>query len=161
MAKGECDISEMGVLHYRERIWLPNYEPLTTAVINKTRDSFLSGHPGRNSNISLILGQIFWPGYNQDVRRFIKNYDVCGRLNIQGDKKKGLLRTLLVPCQVLQEISMEFITGITPSDPQAISVFLVINDRLSKGIILIHVVSDLFDAEGLAKIFIKHYLPQH
>ena len=85
MATGKCDVSELGLLRYRERIWSPNYEPLNTAVIQKIHDSFLSGHPGRDATISLISRQIFWPGCNQDVRHFIKNCDTCGRSTIWRD----------------------------------------------------------------------------
>ena len=56
---------------------------------------------------------------------------------------------------------MDFITGLPPSGPEKCTVLLVITDRLSKGIILLPVPSELFDAEGLADIFIKNYVPHH
>lgn len=161
MATGECAISEIGLLTYRERIWLPNFEPLTTAVIQNIHDSFLSGHPGRDVTISLIARRYFWPGMNQDVRRFVKNCDVCGRSTIWRDKKKGLLKPLPIPSQTWKEISMDFITGLPPSGTDQATTLLVITDRLSKGVILLPVPPKLFDAEGLAKIFIRHYLPHH
>lgn len=160
MATGECSI-EKNILHYRERIWLPNHEPLTTAVIQKTHDSFLSGHPGRDATISLVGRKFFWPGYNQDIRRFVKNCDVCGRTTVWRDKKKGLLKPLPIPNQIWQEISMDFITGLPPSGPQHITTLLVITDRLSKGLILIPVPPDHLDAKGLAAIFIQYYIPHH
>ena len=158
---GECNISEKKILHYRDRIWLPNFEPLTTAIIQKVHDSYLSGHPGRDATISLLSRKFFWPGSNQDVRRFVKNCDVCGRTSIWRDKKKGLLKPLPVPSQIWREISMDFITGLPPSGSDKITILLVITDRLSKGIILIPIKSELFDAEGLAKVFLEYYLPHH
>ena len=56
---------------------------------------------------------------------------------------------------------MDFITGLPQSGPEKCTVLLVIIDRLSKGVILIPVAPKLFDAEGLAKLFIKYYLPHH
>ena len=161
MATGECYINENGLLNYRDRIWLPNYEPLTTRIIQKVHDSFLSGHPGRDATISLVSRKFFWPGCNQDVRRFVKNCDICGRTTIWRDKKKGLLKPLPVPSQIWQEISMDFITGLPPAGREKCSILLVITDRLSKGIILIPISPNLFDAEGLARVFIQHYLPHH
>ena len=54
-----------------------------------------------------------------------------------------------------------FYHGAPTIRPREVSVFLVIRDRLSKGIILLPVPSELFDAEGLADIFIKNYVPHH
>ena len=119
---GECNISEKKILHYRDRIWLPNFEPLTTAIIQKVHDSYLSGHPGRDATISLLSRKFFWPGSNQDVRRFVKNCDVCGRTSIWRDKKKGLLKPLPVPSQIWREISMDFITGLPPSCSDKITI---------------------------------------
>lgn len=161
IATGECNITENGILQYRERVWLPNYEPLTTAIIQETHDSFLSGHPGRDATIALISRRFFWPGYNQDTRRFVRNCDTCGRSTIWRDKKKGLLKPLPIPSQIWQEISMDFITGLPPSGTNKCTILLVITDRLSKGVILIPVAPHEFDAEGLARLFIHYYLPHH
>ncbi|KAI0993792.1 hypothetical protein K3495_g14392 [Podosphaera aphanis] len=161
LATGECSISDNQFLQYRERIWLPNYEPLTTAIIQKTHDSFLSGHPGRDSTIALVARKFFGPGLNQDVRKFVKNCDVCGRTTIWRDKKRGLLKPLPVPNQIWQEISMDFITGLPLSGPENTTVLLVITDRLSKGIMLVPIPPGSFDAEGLAVTFIQNYVPHH
>lgn len=157
---GECYISN-NILHYRDRVWLPNYEPLTTAIIQTVHDSYLSGHPGRDATISLVSRRFFWPGSNQEIRRFVKNCDVCGRTSIWRDKKKGLLKPLPVPNQIWQELSMDFITGLPPSGPDKATVLLVITDRLSKGIILIPISPRQFDAEGLAEEFLRVYVPHH
>ena len=158
---GDCHVSKDNILHYRDRIWLPNYEPLTTMIIQTVHDSYLSGHPGRDATISLVCRKFFWPGSNQEIRRFVKNCDVCGRTTIWRDKKRGLLKPLPIPSQIWQEISMDFITGLPPSGPDRVTVLLVITDRLSKGIILIPIKPGLFDAEGLAKVFLQSYVPHH
>ena len=58
LATGECDIAN-GFLRYRERIWLPKDERLTTKVIQKIHDSYLGGHPGRDVTLSLVSRQFF------------------------------------------------------------------------------------------------------
>ena len=158
---GECYVSENKILYFRDRIWLPSFEPLTTAIIQTVHDSYLSGHPGRDATISLVSRKFFWPGSSQDVRRFVKNCDVCGRTSIWRDKKKGLLKPLPVPNQIWREISMDFITGLPDSGPDKTNILLVITDRLSKGIILIPISRKFFDAEGLAKVFLQYYVPHH
>lgn len=160
IATGECDVKN-DLPHYRERIWMPRHEPLTTGVIQKIHDSFLGGHPGRDATIDLLARQFYWPGMNQDVRRFLRNCDVCGRTTIWRDKKKGMLKPLPVPSRIWQEISMDFITDLPPAEDSRATILLVITDRLSKGTILLPIHPGQFDAEHVAHLFIERYVPYH
>jgi hypothetical protein len=157
---GECDICD-SQLRFRERLWIPGYEPLTTRIIQQTHDSVASGHPGRDTTIALLSRQFFWPGMNAQARRFIRNCDVCGRSTIWRDKKKGLLKPLPIPDRIWQEISMDFVTDLPPTPETKSTVLLVITDRLGKGTILLEVPPDQWDAEGVANIFLARYIPFH
>lgn len=66
-----------------------------------------------------------------------------------------------MPNQIWQELSMDFITGLPPSGPDKATDLLVITDRLSKVIILIPISPGQFNAEGLAEVFLKVYVPHH
>lgn len=160
LATGECDI-ENGLLRYRERLWLPNYEPLTTRVIQTVHDSCISGHPGRDTTIALVARRFFWPGMNQEVRKFLKNCHTCGRTTIWRDKKKGLLKPLPIPERVWQEISMDFITELPPSIENKCTVLLVITDRLGKGTMLIPIQPGKMDAQSIAKVFVHEFVANH
>ena len=96
---------------------------------------------------------------NKDIRRFVRNCDVCGRTTVWRDKKKGLLKPLPVPERIWQHISMDFIVDLLLSD--GCTILLVITDRLGKGTILIPVPPDKFDALGTAELFIRHYIGHH
>lgn len=119
---------------------------LTTGVIQKVHDSFLGGHPGRDTTIDLLARQFYWPRMNQDVRRFLRKCDVCGRTTAWRDRKKGMLKPLPVPSRIWQEISMDLITDLPSAEGSRASVLLVITDRLSKGTILLPVLPVQFDA---------------
>ena len=58
----ECDIDNLGRLQYRERIWIPAYEPLCTKLVQQTHDSTLTGHPGRDIILAVLSQRFFWPG---------------------------------------------------------------------------------------------------
>ena len=64
---GDCDIKG-GRLRYREKLWLPTYEPLTTGVVQYIHDSIVAGHPGRDATVAMVTRQFFWPGMNKDIR---------------------------------------------------------------------------------------------
>jgi hypothetical protein len=160
IATGECDLQDRR-LRYRERFWLPNYEPLTTAVIQANHDAYLSGHPGRDATIAIIARKFFWLGMNQAVRSFIKACDVCGRTTIWRDKKKGLLKPLPLPDRIWSDISMDFITDLPPSKEDGSTILLVIVDRFGKGTVLIPMQTSQWSAEGTAKVFLQWYMPHH
>ena len=54
---------------------------------------------------------------------------------------------------------MDFITDLPPSIKSRVKILLIITDRLSKGIILIPILS-IF-TPTVATAFIKHYIPYH
>ena len=155
----ECDIDNLGRLRYRERVWIPTYEPLRTGLIQRTHDSTLSGHPGRDATLATLSRRFFWPGISQDVRKFCNNCDVCGRITIWRDKRWGLLKPLPIPSRVWREISMDFITGLPPARGSGATNCLVIVDRFSKGAIF-EPVSDM-SAEGTANVFMKSFYRRH
>ncbi|KAI1007572.1 hypothetical protein K3495_g649 [Podosphaera aphanis] len=52
----ECTVAADGILKGREnRIWVPNYEPLRTSILQRTHDSQLAGHPGKDGMVGMIL----------------------------------------------------------------------------------------------------------
>lgn len=87
IAISECDFDERGVLRFRKRVWVPNWEPLQTSLIQKTHDSYITGHPGRDSTYAILSRNFYWPGASTMVRIFCRNCDVCGRSHVWREKK--------------------------------------------------------------------------
>ena len=155
----ECSIDEGKRLCWRGRIWLPLFEPLRTQVIQETHDSALSGHPGRDLTKLLIGRKFTWPGLSQDVRKFLRNCDVCGRTTIWREKRRGLLKPLPIPERIWSEISIDFITGLPPSGPDQADTIMVITDRLSKSVIFEAMASTT--AETVAKRLLSSFVRHH
>jgi hypothetical protein len=153
----DCQIATDGTLLFRGRRWVPNHEPLRTALIQETHDSSLTGHPGRNGTTGLMRRHFFWPNMEIYVRRFIRNCDVCGRTKVWRDRKQGLLRPLPVPLQQWKEIAMDFI-GPLP-DSEGNDHILVITDRLGKGVALEPCQS--LEIDYVAKLFIRSHYRYH
>lgn len=155
----ECTIGEDGWLRYRDSLWVPDHEPLRTAILHEVHDSPITGHPGRENTFSILSRRFYWPNYSQDVRRFIRNCDTCGGTHAWRDQKRGLLKPLPVPMRVWREISMDLVTGLPPSSVSAATTLMVITDRLSKGTVLCGLVDEGIDA--IANAFITHVVAHH
>ena len=154
----DCTVDDNGYLRFRGRLWVPNYEPLRTAIIQELHDSVLSGHPGKNGTITVVSREFFWPNLQTTVKRFVRNCGVCGRTKVWRDRKQGLLRPLPVPDQQWQEISVDFIGPLPLS--QGFDTIAVFTDRLSKGVLLTPCHSTI-TSEGFAKLFIASYYGLH
>jgi len=155
----ECSIDNGNRLCWRDRIWVPDSEPLRTAIIQQIHDSVLSGHPGRDVLKSLLSRRYYWPGLDPDVRQFVGNCNVCGRSGIWRDKKRGLLKPLPVPSRIWSELSIDFITDLPPTKLIGATNLMVITDRLSKSVIfepLVEITTDSV-ARALLTCLIRHH----
>ncbi|KAI0999784.1 hypothetical protein K3495_g8416 [Podosphaera aphanis] len=113
----ECTVAADGVPRGREnRVWVPDYEPLRTAIMQKTHDSHLTGRPGKDTMVGVILRRWFWPKLRDSVHRFIRNCDICGRTNVWREAKAGFLRSLLIPERIGSGLTIDFVTDLPPSE---------------------------------------------
>lgn len=69
----------------------------------------------------------------QDIRRFVRNCDVCNRNKVWRERRYGFLKPLPVPNRIWSELSIDFITDLPKSDN--CTYIMVITDRLSKSVI--------------------------
>ncbi|OAQ59084.1 retrovirus polyprotein [Purpureocillium lilacinum] len=155
----ECSIDAGQRLCWRERIWVPNHEPLRTRLMQETHDSALSGHPGRDVLKSLLARRFYWPGLDADARQFVRNCEVCGRSNVWRERRRGLLKPLPVPERIWSELSIDFVTDLPPTKSHGSTNMMVLTDRLSKSVVL----ASLKDitAETTAKALMQNVLQHH
>jgi hypothetical protein len=50
----ECHVDDRGLLHFRQRIWIPENEVLRTGIIQKIHDSHVTAHPGRDATYLIL-----------------------------------------------------------------------------------------------------------
>ncbi len=160
VAVTDCTVDQDGLLRFRGRTWIPEWEPLQTRLIQRVHDSRLTGHPGRDQTYGLLSRDYFWPKMQGMVRRFVRNCDTCGRKNIWRHRTKGLLRPLPVPERFWSELSIDFETDLPQKNPDRDPAYLmVITDRLSKAIHLEAMYT--MEAEACAERFIQCHWRYH
>lgn len=158
----ECTLDAKGRLTFRDRLWVPSAGdtcPLRGRLIQRIHDSTAVGHPGRDGTVAMMVRQFYWPGLPRDVRRFVRNCDVCGRSHIWRQAKRGLLKPLPIPQRLWSDIAMDFITDLPPSGKDNNRYLLVITDRLGKGVILEAMPS--MDAEACAQRMLHCFVRFH
>ncbi|KAI0998101.1 hypothetical protein K3495_g10089 [Podosphaera aphanis] len=125
----DCTFDDKLALTYRGALWVPDWEPLRTALIQLVHDSHVTGHPGREVTLSILARNFFWLQQYKDVRRFVRNCHVCGRSKIWRQSSQGLLRPLPIPDRFHSEIAVDFMTELPLTDKNE-RFLMVIHDRL-------------------------------
>ncbi|KAI1001019.1 hypothetical protein K3495_g7177 [Podosphaera aphanis] len=128
----DCSLDDRGALTRRGALWVPNWEPLRTTIIQRSHDSSITGHPGRDGTLHIASRAFFWPQQYLDIRRFTRNCSICSRSKAWRQCPQGLLRPLPVPERFHSELSVDFMTDLpaqTEDDPKYL---MVITDRLLK-----------------------------
>ena len=155
----DCSIDERGVLCYRGVVWVPDHEPLRTNLIQRTHDSYITGHPGRDATLAILARSFFWPQQYLSVRRFVRNCPVCSRSKVTRQQGRGLLRPLPVPDRFHSELSIDFMTELPGDDKNAPRFLMVISDRLLHSVTLEAMPS--MEAEECAQVFVNSHWRFH
>ncbi|CAI7867914.1 unnamed protein product [Closterium sp. NIES-53] len=141
------------------KIWVPNYPPLRQLLLEEFHDVLYAGHFGSNKTLAGIAKVYYWPHKANDVQKFVTSCDTCQRMKSSKQKKAGLLQPLPVPEQPWQVVSLDFITGLPPTNAGHDAILVVI-DKFSKMgyFIPTHTTAR---TEETAQLFLKHIISQH
>jgi hypothetical protein len=90
----------------------------------------VGGHSGFLKTYHRVKKEFFWDGLKNDVQRFIAEFLVFQQNKVETIKTPGLLQPLSIPSQHWEEVSMDFITGLSKSKGK--SFIMVIVDRLDQ-----------------------------
>ena len=157
VAISDCSVHN-DLLCWRDRLWVPEYEPLRTTILQRLHDGLELLHPGKTQMVASFSRSWFWPAYAQDIQRFVRNCHTCNSTSILRERRQGLLHPLPIPDRPWREIGMDFI-GPFEVSPRKKKWVLVIIDRLSKGTILIPCTSH--EPAHVVEQFLHYYYPRH
>jgi transposase InsO family protein len=153
----DCRIHE-GRLYFRDRLYVPNHDPLRLKLLHTHHDAPSAGHPGRTKTFNLLATNYFWPGMRKYVERYVRHCHTCSRVKSSRHAPYGNLLPLSVPNRPWNDVSMDFITGLPESGGH--NAILVVVDRLTK---MSHFIPcrDTCTAEDVAFLFRDHIWKLH
>ena len=103
---------------------------LREALMFEAHDTKVGGHSGALRAYKRLAQQFCWPSMFHSVQEYVSKYETCQRTKATTLKPAGLLQPLPIPCQVWDDISMDFVEGLPNS--QGKDTIIVVVDRLSK-----------------------------
>ncbi|CAL1402115.1 unnamed protein product [Linum trigynum] len=118
-----------GLVFYKVQVVLPPLTNLVTMVIHEFHDTSMGGHSGAE-DVARLSGHFYWPQMSKAVRDYVVSCDVCQWVKSDSLSPAGLLHPLPIPCQVWEDISMDFVEGLPVSGGR--SILFVVVGRLTK-----------------------------
>ena len=88
-----------------------------------------------------------------DLKKFVKNCDVCQRIKSETSSPAGLLQPLSIPTTPWTDASLDFVEGVPKS--QGFEVILVVVDQLTKYAYFVPV-SHPYTAAKIASLYMSH-----
>jgi len=151
-----------GLLFYKHKILLGQSPQIKPQILASVHSDQTEGHSGYEKTLHRVKRNFYWKGMRKDVKRFIRECEVCQRNKGDNTSPVGLLQPLPIPTRIWTEISMDFVEGLPLS--RGHSVVFVVVDRLSKYshfVSLAHPYAAITVAQlFIANIFKLHGMPQ-
>ncbi|TQE12665.1 hypothetical protein C1H46_001685 [Malus baccata] len=146
------------ILHYKQRVFVPLTSQWRPKLLEEFHASLQGGHSGFLRTYKRLSRNFLWPGIRKDTKQFVAECTECQRQNIENIHPPGLLQPLPIPTGIWQDIAMDFIEGLPPSN--GYTVILVVVDRLSKYAHFVPL-KHPYSAASIADTFIKEIFRLH
>ena len=119
-----------GLVYYKNKVVVPPKSSIVDQILSEFHDSHMGGHSGVLRTFKRLRQLFYWPAMYTTVQAYVSACDVCQKNKSATLSPAGLLQPLPIPCQVWEDISLDFIEGLPVSHGK--DTILVVVDRLSK-----------------------------
>lgn len=118
------------LLFYKGQIVISNKEELRTRILHEMHETKIAGHSKVLHTFKRLQQQFYWPRMHHSIQEYVWTCPNCLRVKIEILTPVGLLQPLPIPCQVWEDITINFIDGLRWS--QGMDTIMVFVNRLNK-----------------------------
>ncbi|GJS33672.1 ty3-gypsy retrotransposon protein [Tanacetum coccineum] len=119
-----------GLVIFLDRYFVGKESKLKPRFLREYHDTPSLGHGGVKKMMVGLATMFYWRGMHKSVEEYIKNCRICQQTKYSTQAVGGYLQPLATPSAVWEDVSMDFITGMSLS--KGFTVVLVVVDRFSK-----------------------------
>jgi hypothetical protein len=125
-----------GIILFKNKVFVPNNKDIRRSIIAEMHESPVSGHPGHLKTLYLLKERFYWPGMAIMTKQFIDGCTVCQQMKTNTHPTAAPLMPIKSHAhRPFQQVTMDFITDL-PISNGFDSIFIVVDQGLSKGVIL-------------------------
>ena len=108
----EFTVNENGVLHYKDRVCVPDNNDLRKSILEEAHSGSFTIHPGSTNMYQDLKMSFWWSRMKRDVLEFVTKCLVCQREKTEHQVPSGLLQPIRIPEWKWDRITMDFIVGL-------------------------------------------------
>ena len=100
---------------YKGRFYFGSQCALKPLVLACVHSSSIARHFGYLKSFHRLKKDFYWSGMGTDLKKLVRECDVCQRLKNETCFPAGLLQPLVIPTRPWLDISMDFVEGLPKS----------------------------------------------
>uniref|UniRef100_L7J7U2 RNA-directed DNA polymerase n=1 Tax=Pyricularia oryzae (strain P131) TaxID=1143193 RepID=L7J7U2_PYRO1 len=155
---------ETGNLLPAHRSLIATNVTITPEEIRRIHENKAHGHQGVSKTWKRLKQHYDFQGIRQEVRKAIKNCELCAKSKSAKHKPYGLIQPLPAPSKAWQTVTMDFIVKLPPSEKPLTKIkynsILVIVDKLTKYAYFLPY-KESSNAEEIAYTFLRVIVSNH
>ncbi|KAI3743100.1 hypothetical protein L1987_60803 [Smallanthus sonchifolius] len=157
--EAQLEVKSDGIRNFSERIWIPVFGNLRELVMDESRKSCYSIHPGSDKMYQDLKVLYWWPKMKADIATYVSKCLTCVKVKVEYQKPSGLLQQPEIPMWKWEQISMDFITKL-PLTPIGCDTIWVIVDRLTKSAHFL-AIKETDKMDKLTRTYLKEIVSRH
>lgn len=127
-------------------------------VLQWGHSSKVTCHPGLAGTLALVRQRFWWPTISADIRDFVLACSVCAHGKSSHQPPAGLLQPLSIQYRPRSHITMDFVTGLPPSEGNTTNLTTI--DKFSQAVHFVPL-SKLPLASETANLLVQHVFQLH
>ncbi|WVZ80422.1 hypothetical protein U9M48_027895 [Paspalum notatum var. saurae] len=152
-------LDDQGVLWFKNRLVVPKDMELRKRILDEAHTSMFTMHPGSNKMYQDLKQKFWWTRMKREIATYVSECDVCQRIKADHLKPAGMLQPLEVPAWKWENIHMDFIVGLPPTQKGYDSIWVVI-DRFTKAAHFLPI-KTTYRAKQYAELYISRIVALH
>ena len=125
-----------GLILFKNKVYVPEDLDLCWSIIAETHELPVARHPGHFKTLQLLKEWFYWPCMVTMMNNFVEGCTTCQQMKLNTHPTTVPLMPIISHATwPFQQVMMDFITSL-PISNSFDSIFIVVNQGLSKGVIL-------------------------
>ena len=120
-------VTPNGLLHYSDRIYIPDHGNLRLRDLQYSHDHPLAGHFGQTKTLHTVQMQYTWPGLPVYIKDYCKLCTTCSHTKPVHHQPYGLLKQLPVLEKPWNSILLDFIEKLPPSSSGYTAILVIVD----------------------------------
>ena len=141
------------------RLYVPQSH-LRQQLLSEAHGIPIAGHLGRAKTLERLERHFFWPKMSAHVHLYTRTCPVCQKTKTSTQRPIGLLHPLPTPSHKWEQVSLDLITQLPPTQGAGYDAIVVFVDRLTKRVHLAPTYTSV-SAEGMAELFYDTVFKHH